>query len=208
MKPRIVAGILIALALAGCTAQAAEEPSYPESTAPTTAPPPTVESAAEPETSEEPETTAPADPTTYNSHGNVDKEVGEWASLHTDRGEELRFRITEIAWDPTCDSGIADPPKNGKYLGLHIEVETSDMFDTTYGEFTISSYEVAAFRGDTRVNDTQGNAWTCLSEASTLPYLGVGQHGTGWVVVDAPEDITSFQVVLPGMPAGWEWTLD
>ncbi|WP_156250835.1 DUF4352 domain-containing protein [Pseudactinotalea terrae] len=171
--------------------------------------PATEEPTTEEPTTEEPTTEEPTEQgPTINAHGNLDKEVGQEAGiLDYDGTEHVKFTLTEYAWDMECTNEWAEGPKNGTFLGLHFDVMTTQEFveNDWATEFSMDSFEFGAYRGDTRVNDVDGNSYMCLDDNDQLPRIGPGQHATGWVVLDVPEDVTSVQFISFMTEGGWEW---
>jgi len=206
------AALTTMLALAGCGSGGGG--TYPTNTVDPAAavseePEPTEDPATEePEPTEEPTTEEPTEAApTPNSHGNLDKEIGEEARITDyDYTDHVKLVLTEMVPNFKCTADWADPPKNGMFLGLHFDVMTTQEFaESDWSEFSISTFELGAYQGDTRVNDVDGNSWMCLDDADALPRLGPGQHATGWVVIDVPTDVTSVQFVSFMVDGGWEW---
>lgn len=160
--------------------------------------------------------TAPAeDEQPHSPRGNLIGEVGEVATINPTSDPELdlvTFSITEIVPDLVCTAPYAEPPQNGHYVGLSMDVATAtnpEFTEHLYGNLFIAShsskYVTAA---GTTANDAVGNSYMCLDETQTLPSdIGPGEQVTGMVVLDLPA--TDGTVVFEEMSTGqtWEWEM-
>jgi hypothetical protein len=142
--------------------------------------------------------------------GNIPKSIGEEGGITDESGEDLlTFVVTAITPDPVCRSGFDDPPLNGHYVAIDLQVATSPSLQADdYVSF--SEYDFAFIGPDgITVTSVDGNAWTCLSqeERFTSDALGPGQQYAGTIVVDLPAT-TGTLIFSPSVlsePGGWEW---
>jgi hypothetical protein len=89
-----------------------------------------------------------------------------------------------------------------------MNVETTpELADQSYPWVSFSQYDWQAFDVDgKRLNDPNGNAWSCLDDASQLPgQIGPGQSVSGWIVLDVAATNGLVVLAMSGAPAGWEW---
>lgn len=145
-----------------------------------------------------------------SSRGNLIKQIGQLAgttSLASDVTTS-RFAVTDFVLDHPCTSGFADPPANGHYLGIHLNVETTpELAAENYNWISISGYDWQAYDADgKRLNDPQGNSWTCLADGERLPtQIGPGQSVSGWLVLDVAATTGVVVLTMGGDSTGWEW---
>src|SRR5690606_5825889 len=61
----------------------------------------------------------------YSVRGNLIKQVGQLAGTSSlaSNVTTSRFAVTDLVLDRACTSGFADPPANGHYLAIHLNVE-------------------------------------------------------------------------------------
>lgn len=161
-----------------------------------------------------PTPTEEADPSGYgeriiNDRGNLVKEVGQLAGVTV--GEPgvtaAQFAVTDIVVDITCTADFADPSKNGHFVGIHLNVETTpELTQDEIGTLSFSEWAWQAFdANDKRVNDPAGNALWCMDSGDQLPAdIGPGQSVSGWIVLDLPTDHGAVVLTLGGA-TGWEW---
>ncbi|HCS60153.1 MAG TPA: hypothetical protein DIW46_01975 [Microbacterium sp.] len=115
--------IATALAITGCSVDA---PTDDTGKTPDTAP---VAESPQPQ----PSATEDEEPSEFGAQdksprGSLIKDIGQLAGTGIYEDPNIigsRFVVTDIILDPDCDSGWADPPANGHYLALHINVETT-----------------------------------------------------------------------------------
>ncbi|WP_206476762.1 hypothetical protein [Microbacterium sp. KRD172] len=195
---------LAAFAFAACSAPS---PAADTGKTPDTAP---VESAPTPEAS----TPAPESEfgeKVLSTRGNMIKQIGQLAGTGISGDPDTigsRFVVTDIVLDPVCDSGWSDTPANGHYLALHINVETTpELAQSDNPEVWFSPYDWQSYDPHgKRLNDPVGNAWSCMSEAATLPSsVGPGQSVSGYIVLDVAATTGTVVMTLGGGPTGWEW---
>lgn len=148
--------------------------------------------------------------TKMSSRGNMIKQIGQLAGTGISGDASVigsRFVVTDIVLDPKCDTGWADPPANGHYLAVHLNVETTpELAQSDYPEVWFTAHDWQAYDPDgKRLNDPVGNAWSCMSEASTLPEsIGPGQSVSGYIVLDVAATTGAVALVM-GPSVGWEW---
>lgn len=203
----VTAIVLGVLAGAGCTGAPATDTGKTPDPAPVATVDPSVDVVAEDE--EPAESEAEYGAQVFSSRGNLVKEIGQLAGVTDEDDVTLaRFVVTDIVLDPTCDREWADKPENGHYLALHLNVETTpELADADYPEIWISEYDWQVFDADgKRLNDPQGNAYTCFSDGKTLPSsIGPGQSVSGYIVLDVASTSGFAMFAMGGSPIGWEW---
>lgn len=193
----------LVLTLVGCSAAPASDSGKMPDTAPVASP------------SSTPETT-PTEESEFgervmNSRGNLVKELGQLAGTTGMVDDDLttsRFAVTDIVLDPECTSGFSDAPQNGHYLGIHLNIETTpELADEAFPWVSFSSYDWQAYDAEgKRLNDPNGNAWSCFDSTQTLPVqIGPGQSVSGWIVLDVAAPTGSVVLAMGGSPTGWEW---
>lgn len=206
-----VAAVIVGLTLVGCSAVL---PASDTGKTPETAPVVTDEPAAD----ESPDEAEPAEEAksefgekVISPRGNIIKEIGQLAGTSLSDDPDVigaRFVVTDIVLDPKCDSEWADPPANGHYLAIHLNVETTpELAQSEFPEVYFTEYDWQAYDPDgKRLNDPVGNAWSCMSEASTLPMsIGPGQSVSGYIVLDVVDPSGTIVLAMGGSPTGWEW---
>lgn len=197
----VAVGAAIAVLLAGCATAPADTGKTPD-TAPVIQPTPAAEETPEASEFGESETTV---------RGNLLKEKGQLAGTSSLASGVItsRFAVTDLVLDFECTSGFADPPSNGHYLGIHLNVETTpELAKESYDWISISRYDWQAYDADgKRLNDPQGNAWSCLDAADELPsQIGPGQSVSGWIVLDVAAPNGVVVLTMDAEATGWEWT--
>jgi hypothetical protein len=144
-----------------------------------------------------------------NEHGNVPKSVGELAELTDYSGESLyQFTVTAIDVDIECNTGWAEPPANGHYIGIEVDMTTAPLLaEQDIPEVWLDSYAFTVLSPDgTQENDSAGNSYTCLEDADTFPMqVGPGQRAKGTIVLDSAHTSGSIVYREPGAAGGWEW---
>ncbi len=150
-------------------------------------------------------------PQVTSARGNLIKDVGQLAGLSSADGETVvaRFVVTDIVLDPACTSGYVSAPQNGHFLGIHLNVETTpELINESYPAVSFTQYDWQAYDAEgKRLNDPNGNAYSCRDTAEELPMsIGPGQSVSGWITLDVAA--TNGIVVLApgGSPVGWEWS--
>lgn len=202
MTAPLIGMTLAALALAGCsTTPPPDSGKTPDSSS-------VVSASPTPETTEAPEASE-FGATVKSPRGNLVKEVGQLAGIGSSSSDAMvaRFVVTDIVFDMECGSEFADPPANGHYLGVHINVETTpELAAEEIPSIYFSQYDWQAYDADgKRLNDPVGNAMWCLSSAQELPMeIGPGQSVSGWMVLDVAATTGSIVLAMGG-PTGWEW---
>ncbi len=201
MRIAAIAGAV--LALAACTPAPSADTSEPAPTAPQS-----VSATPTPDATDEASDQTDFGTAEFSDRGNLIKQLGQPAGITEYDVQTAVFSVTELVLDLECTSGFSDRPANGHYLGVRIDIETlPELAESDYPFVTITSYDWQAFDSTgMRLNDAQGNAWSCLDAASQLPnQLGPGQRASGWIVLDVVEPTGSVALVLPGFDGGWEW---
>lgn len=211
-RPIVLAVVLVAALLTGCSGRAPASPEPPEPAGTRT---PSEETSEEPSAEEvdveETEEPAPAEPET-NERGNIVKQIGEAGGLQDPATNEwtLDFKVTEIVPNFQCTSEYAEPPVNGQFVALRFEVNTTAAWDSsTMGDFMMTFHDFQAFDANNmRLNDPIGNAYMCLSDAEQLPQtMGPAQSANGTIVLDLPPGagVVAYRPVYV-QSGGWEWT--
>ena len=100
----------------------------------------------------------------------------------------MRFKVTKIQKGFRCTSGFSEKSKNGRYVGVWMEVWTTKAVgsddDSQPPYFNTDAWHVV---GPDRVeeNDSNGNGSTCARERDALPTQIEGaKHVKGVVVLD------------------------
>jgi hypothetical protein len=196
--------LIAALTLSSCAAQPA-----PSDT--TQAPEATAAESPSPTPTPTPTPTSEFGEAVKNDHGNLVKEVGQLAGTTLPEDREVvtsRFTVTGFEIDPECTSGYTEDPVNGHYLKINLHIETTPELARDEGLFlTFNEYAWNAYNEDgTRLNNPQGNAYTCLDPGQQLPaQIGPGETIDGSVVLDVKDTHGSVALTMGGTN-GWEWT--
>ncbi|GAA1468892.1 hypothetical protein GCM10017607_19930 [Microbacterium thalassium] len=196
-----VAGPLL---LVGCTPTAAPDADHVPDTAPVATAKPTHTP------SDDPDQTATYGDRVINDRGNLVKDVGQLAGMSTVDDADVtaaQFAVTDIVVDVDCTDEYADAPKNGHFVGIHLNVETTpELAQDELPTVSFSEWAWQAFDADDkRVNDPVGNAFWCMDAGDQLPSdIGPGQSASGWIVLDLPTDHGAV-VLTMGAANGWEW---
>lgn len=209
-KPMILTTLgIAALALAGCggPAQSTDTGKIPDRESVTASATPTPEV-----TEDTTEDGGEFGERIVNSRGNLVKEVGQLSGTGLTNDPDTigaRFVVTDIILDPACDGSYVDPPANGHYIAIHLNVETTpELAQDDFPWVGFTDWDWQAFDADgKRLNDPIGNAYTCMDSAQILPsQIGPGQSASGYIVLDVASP-TGFLVLAPyGSPTGWEWS--
>lgn len=193
--------------LAGC----ATGPAAPDSDhLPDTAPVATATATPTPNPTDDPDQTATYGERIINDRGNLVKDVGQLAGVTLTGDTEItaaQFAVTDIVVDIACTAEFADPAKNGHFIGIHLNVETTpELAQDEIGTLSFSEWGWQAFDASgKRVNDPVGNALWCMDSGDQLPAdIGPGQSVSGWIVLDLPSDHGAV-VLTMGSTNGWEW---
>lgn len=175
---------------------------------------PTPEPTPEPTT--ETPTPEPTDSSVYgdavtSERGNLVKELGQVAGVQSDTGETLmQFSITDIETDFQCNSEYADPPENGNFIAITMDIQTTAaLAQLDYPYYSFSAYDFKVIGPDgTRENDSTGTAMWCLNDSDALPTeIGPGEHVVGKVVLDSKYTAGAIVLSPSWMWGGgaWEW---
>ncbi|QEW01236.1 DUF4352 domain-containing protein [Microbacterium caowuchunii] len=197
----LAAVVTATMLTAGCGAAAAPDSDRLPDTAPV--------ATASPTQADDPDQATYGD-RILSDRGNLVKEVGQLAGMTLGEDSAVpvaQFVVTDIVVDIACTDQYADPPKNGHFVGIHLNVETTpELAQAEIGTVTFSEWVWQAFDANgTRVNDPLGNASWCMDSGDRLPLdIGPGQSVAGWVVLDLPTDHGSV-AYLPWATTGWEW---
>lgn len=210
----VTAAALLSLALVGCSGgtdtvandarvspvpaeTAASTPSTSTSTAPV----------ASPSASQDGEYGAH----TVNARGNLVKQLGQLAGTTSskDAGVTLsQFTITGIEPGFKCTSKYADPPANGTFIAITMDIQTApELAQDDYPYFDVSANDFKVISPDgTRENDSVGKGYMCLNESEALPdQIGPGEHVTGKLVLDSANTNGSIVFSPFNISTGWEW---
>lgn len=197
------ATVTLALALTACSASKPADSGKTPDTAPaaTTAASPTPSA---------PEAGSEYGPSEKSSRGNLIKKIGQLAGTTSSATNVVtsRFAVTDITMDVECTSGFQRAPKNGHYLGIHLNVETTpELAQDPFPSLSFTPFDWQAYDADgKRLNDPQGNAYSCMDQGQLLPsQIGPGQSVSGWIVLDVASP-TGAVVLTMGGPTGWEWS--
>lgn len=202
---KLIPTLAAVVLLAGCTASPAAPASAPATTPPVVASP----SPTDPDTVEpSPTPTAPE----TSERGNIPKKVGEEAGLYDGNGElAVRFTVTKIEPGFKCNSGYADPPANGHFVGIWMEIQTTKAvgFDSDDSNvvpyFNPGDWQVIGRDGTTE-NDSEGNGYACPKDSIDLPsQLGPGKKVKGVVVLDTKYKHGHLALIQDFAETGWEW---
>lgn len=150
-----------------------------------------------------------------SARGNLVGKVGDIATLNPATDPELdlvTFSVTDIATDLACTTPYAEPPQNGHYVGVTMDVATApdpEFTEHMYGDLYLGSHSFKYVTAEgTTANDVVGNAYMCLDETQLLPQeIGPGEQVTGTVVLDLPT--VDGTLILEEMTTGqaWEWQI-
>lgn len=190
MKKFIVALALV-LVLAGCSTAANKTPEKLADTNP-------------------PSATPTAESPSINAHGYLTKQIGELAGhslTQTDQTPVSSFSVTQIELDPVCSSQYAQSPKNGHFVAVHMNIETTaDLARATVPVVSFNQFGWEAYDPEgKRLNDPVGNGFSCMDSADLLPSeIGPGQSVSGLIILDVASPIGSLAYNLGGA-SGWEW---
>ncbi len=216
-KSIAITSTILLLALTGCAGGSEPAPTVTVTETATTEPSPTQEPVEETEPASEPTDEQTEDSgERYVSHGtsprgNLIKHVGDWAGIGTAESDEVMsvdFRIAEIEFGIECTTSFAGKSENGQFVGLVIEVESYPELEEV-GTFSISEHDFKAFDKDgKRINDPQGQGYTCLTDGERLPSeIGPAEKVTGKVVLDLPENAAVVVFSSWLTEGAWEWPL-
>jgi len=161
-------------------------------------------------TSAAPETAEPTGPA-RSDRGNLIKQLGEEGGYGNpedpDGPNVFTFAVDAIRVDQPCDSGFADAPDNGHFIGIDIRAATTADFSSDWFiQFTADHFEVIGPDGLT-ITNVSGRGYSCMDDSSafTLDTLGPAQQYAGTVVIDSPVTSGTLVYKAPGEPDGWEW---
>jgi hypothetical protein len=203
IAPIAAASVALILSLTACS----PAPRADSGKTPDTAPVATAEA-----TPEATEAAAPSEfgETVTSSRGNLVKEIGQLAGTSALASDVVtsRFAVTDIVLDPECTSGFAEAPANGRYLGIHLNIETTpELAEDEFPWITFTQHDWQAYDAEgKRLNDPVGNAWSCLDSGQQLPVqIGPGQSVSGWIVLDVAATNGFVVLAMAGSPTGWEW---
>lgn len=165
----------------------------------TSAPPSATPSVSESQAAVEPVTKTTPTPTPESKpksvRGNTIKQLGEasfWkeSSDIPDADALGKFTVTEIK-DVVCDQPYAQPPTNGKIIGLTLDVETSaklakddipELYLTPY-DFKYIAPNGTTFNGDLATMGTM----SCIDQTLILKSsFGPAEKAHGMILLDVP----------------------
>lgn len=146
-----------------------------------------------------------------SSRGNLIKQIGQLAGTTSVSSDVVtsRFAVTDVTLDIPCTSEYAEPSKNGHFLGIHVNVETTpELAKEQFPALLFTSYDWQAYdAAGKRLNDPQGNAYSCLDSGEILPSkIGPGQSVSGWIVLDVASPTGAVAFTMGGSATGWEWS--
>lgn len=173
-----------------------------------------------------------ADPK-YGEHvvserGTLVKEVGQLATM-SDIGDNLQtvvmaeFKVTEIQPNFQCPAEDAQPPANGNYIAVTVEVTTTPklaevQIATGMSSFSFTEgFDFKVLAPDGTMENPYGhyrateNAATCLDDADRLPAeMDPGESAVGTIVLDSAHESGTLLLqpshYTPGrIDCCWEW---
>lgn len=153
------------------------------------------------------EDAVPSNEPAKSERGNLIKHVGESAGIGDADPLDVEFTVKGITVDPECTGEYSQPPKNGHFIKLDIDVTTSAE---AKGDFAFSFWKWIRPDGMTsNLNPGQGAAqYLCLSDAEKLPdSIGPSEMVSGSIVLDVPdaEGILISQPSYAGVTGSWYW---
>ncbi|MBK0421568.1 hypothetical protein JD292_05730 [Leucobacter sp. CSA2] len=142
-----------------------------------------------------------------SERGNPIKRVGEVAALGQNEADEVSFTVTKITLDPTCSGEYPQEPKNGHFIRLDVQVESTKQGT---GDFDFAFWKWIRPDGTTANVDPgqDGNGYMCLADSESLPrYIGPAEKATGSIVLDVPDTHGTLiaQPSYAGMTGAWHW---
>lgn len=209
MKPLVALAVGV-LAVAGCSAGKPD---------PADSPTPAPDPLADPKYGER----------IVSERGTLMKEIGQLAAMG-DVGENLQtvvmaeFKVTGIDPNFQCPAARAQPPANGNYIAINVEVtatpelaEVQRMTGMSSFSFT-DGFDFTVLAPDGTMEDpydhygATGNAATCLDEENRLPAeMEPGETAEGTIVLDSPYDSGTLLLLQPShytpgeVDCCWEW---
>lgn len=221
----LAAGLL----LAGCGAGEDERPAERAEPVPVVTPtassePAETETSAEPAETEtsaesaETETSAESAETDNDRQsetsprGNLIKELGEIAGVTEDGNTLIEFSVTSIETNFQCTSEYAEPPENGNFIAVSLDIQTTpEAANSDVPSWELSPTDLKVIGPDgTRENESATMAaYSCLDESDALPMnIGPAEHVVGKIVIDS--QYTSGAIVIEPWwlwgDGAWEWT--
>lgn len=122
----------------------------------------------------------------------------------------MSFVVKSISVDAACTSPYAETPKNGHFVAINIDVETTPELAKDINQFVwfgAQSWKLIAGNGTTYNGAMDSSpAYGCLNDAERLPSnIGPAEKVTGTLILDVP--VTSGTLILEGTGGvgGWEW---
>lgn len=200
--------IVACVLLAGCSGTAVA-PVAPTQTVSPVLPPPAATLSSTPVIgSPAPSPTPTPTSAATNDRGAIVKKVGEMAGMTTADGEwTAQFKVTKIETDFKCTAKYASKPKNGQFIAIHMDIQTTKALGgENGGKFWTDDWKVIGPDGTTE-NDSRGNSYGCVDRAEEVPaMIGPGEHVKGLVVVDTKYKSGSlFFTQISLVEGGWEW---
>lgn len=154
---------------------------------------------------------------TLTAAGNIPKEIGEVAAILFPGTETnaVAIKVTAITRDPVCpETMFYMPPKNGQFVAIDFEIQTSpDYLTTQPGQYPLSLFwqDWVGYGDDSSIRENSPNGFGCLPEEQMLPMqLMAGETIVGKYVLDLAPDSTSFSWKPSAFSAdsvGWEWPI-
>ncbi|MBG6181673.1 hypothetical protein [Arthrobacter sp. CAN_A1] len=140
------------------------------------------------------------------------KDIGEAAGIFNSKDRStnvIDFTVSSIA--PTqCTEEYAQPPVNGHYLAVQLDVETQpELKDELGGSFyaDAGAWKFIQTDGTTFNGMLFGNSYGCLPETAILPQsIGPGETAAGTVLLDVPALEGTLVLSYLGEDA-WEWVI-
>lgn len=151
-----------------------------------------------------------------SKRGNVEGKIGDVAAISDSDGNfAAKFVVTDIELDPQCTAPYAQPPKNGHFVALKIDVEGGSA-ELMKQAFYTPSFNFAGNwwkfldPNNTVINDVAGSeTYSCMDDSQRLPdQIGPTEKASGYVVLDVPTTSGIIEYIDPSTQSGWEWNLD
>ena len=151
--------------------------------------------------------TSTAPPVDVNAQGRRVLAVGDTGGV---KGQ-YSFTVTDVHRAPTCAGNIAEPPENGQYVFLTLDVQTEPGFSDPYNSNQVmlnqNGFNGILDTGLTYPDVAEGNSLWCEAdgtEALSLTDWAPSSHYRGTYVFDVPTNLKA--IVIPANVGfnGWE----
>lgn len=158
-----------------------------------------------------PTVTQPPAPTEVAPTVTVDdrepRQVGEPAVMATGDGTGQMFTVTVtgVTVGFECTAEGAEPPVNGQYVAVDVEVVAGPGFPAEMSWYPVSRTDFIATGLDGAwPTDPVGNSGTCATpDPGTPEGVSPGGPWEGTVILDGPTEIGAVSYI----PGGWEWVI-